>query len=100
MNKEAKNFEAISKAIKKHNQDCPSPPTGVAMAPFDIERLGWEEGDNVCGIPIVSDDSVQPERFRILCSGQHSGNSEEASVEEPEETFADSLKRERDLVTV
>ena len=42
MSAEAKNLEAISKAIDQHNTTCEWPAVAVAMNPFEVERLGWE----------------------------------------------------------
>ena len=62
---EAKNLEAISKAIDQHNATCPFPASEVRMNPFEIERLGWEE---VRGLPLVPDPELGTGRFRIVCS--------------------------------
>ena len=63
---EAKNLEAISKAIDDHNGRCPFPAVAVAMNPFEVERLGW---DTIRGLPIESDPSVGTGAFRIVCGG-------------------------------
>ena len=39
---EAKNLEAISRAIDQHNASCEYPAVAIAMNPFEVERLGWE----------------------------------------------------------
>jgi hypothetical protein len=83
---EAKNLEAISRAIDQHNQNCPFPAAEVRMNPFEIERLGWEE---IRGLPIVGDPDLGTGRFRIVCSRDMDG-------EGLEETEAVG----RDLVTV
>ena len=70
MDAEAKNLEAISKAIDKHNADCPYPAAEVRMNPFEVERLGWDE---IRGVPIVPDDSLGTGRFRIVCSREGEG---------------------------
>jgi hypothetical protein len=62
---EAKNLEAISKAIDQHNANCPFPAAEVRMNPFEVERLGWEE---VRGLPVVPDPEIGTGRFRIVCS--------------------------------
>ncbi len=62
---EAKNLEAISKAIDQHNANCPYPAAEVRMNPFEIERLGW---DQIRGLPLVPDDALGTGRFRIVCS--------------------------------
>ncbi|MDX6638579.1 MAG: hypothetical protein QOJ01_2090, partial [Solirubrobacterales bacterium] len=35
---EAKNLEAISRAIDEHNASCPFPASEVRMNPFEVER--------------------------------------------------------------
>jgi hypothetical protein len=74
---DAKNLEAISKAIDQHNQNCPFPASEVRMNPFEIERLGWEE---IRGLPLVGDPELGTGRFRIVCGGE--GNDE--AIEEAE----------------
>lgn len=62
---EAKNLEAISKAIDQHNANCPFPAAEVRMNPFEIERLGWE---TIRGLPLLPDPELGTGRFRIVCS--------------------------------
>jgi hypothetical protein len=67
---EAKNLEAISKAIDQHNASCPYPAAEVRMNPFEVERLGWEE---IRGLPVVADPAIGTGRFRIVCSRDDEG---------------------------
>ncbi|MFN8162067.1 MAG: hypothetical protein U0R52_13585 [Solirubrobacterales bacterium] len=67
---EAKNLEAISKAIDQHNSNCPYPAAEVRMNPFEADRLGWEE---IRGLPIVGDPEIGTGRFRIVCSRELRG---------------------------
>ena len=62
---EAKNLEAISKAIDAHNRTCEFPAVAVAMNPFEVERLGW---DSIRGLPIRPDPSLGTGAFRIICA--------------------------------
>jgi len=62
---EAKNLEAISKAIDQHNSSCPFPAVEVRMNPFEVERLGWEQ---IRGLPVVADAEIGTGRFQIVCS--------------------------------
>lgn len=75
---EAKNLEAISRAIDKHNADCPFPAVAVVMNPFEVERLGW---DTIRGLPIRSDPAVGTGAFRIVCGGDEQEESAEEVVE-------------------
>jgi hypothetical protein len=74
---EAKNLEAISKAIDQHNANCQFPAAEVRMNPFEVERLGWEE---IRGLPVVPDPAIGTGRFRIVCSRDIDG----AELEEVE----------------
>jgi hypothetical protein len=74
---EAKNLEAISKAIDQHNANCPFPAAEVRMNPFEVERLGWEE---IRGLPVVPDGEIGTGRFRIVCSRE----IDDAGLEEVE----------------
>ena len=65
MGAEAKNLEAISKAIDQHNSGCPFPAAEVRMNPFEVDRLGWEE---IRGLPVVPDPEIGTGRFRIVCA--------------------------------
>ena len=75
---EAKNLEAISRAIDQHNSSCPFPAAEVRMNPFEVERLGWDE---IRGLPIVADPELGTGRFRIICSRDQEGEGiEEAEA--------------------
>jgi len=76
---EAKNLEAISKAIDQHNSGCPFPASEVRMNPFEIERLGWEE---IRGLPLVGDPELGTGRFRIVCSNDSDSNELDEEVTE------------------
>lgn len=82
MGTEAKNLEAISKAIDEHNASCQFPASEVRMNPFEVERLGWEE---IRGLPVVPDPAISTGRFRIVCSreGEGEGLEETEAVGTP-----------------
>jgi len=84
---EAKNLEAISKAIDQHNSSCPFPASEVRMNPFEVERLGWEE---IRGLPVVADGAIGTGSFRIVCSreGEGAGLEETEAIGEPVEVGA------------
>ena len=43
----AKNMQAVCKAKEAHDKSCPYGGTAkrVHLSWFDLERIGWEEGD-------------------------------------------------------
>ena len=84
---EAKNLEAISKAIDQHNSSCPFPAAEVRMNPFEIERLGW---DHIRGLPLLPDAELGTGRFRIVCSGDLEGEKleETEAIGQPLEVAA------------
>jgi hypothetical protein len=73
---EARNLEAIYKAIDHHDATCEYPAVAVAMNPFEVERLGW---DSIRGLPIRPDGNVGTGTFRIVCGGEEL--EEEETVE-------------------
>lgn len=87
MSSEAKNLEAITKAIEQHNLDCEYDAVAVAMNPFEVDRLDW---DNIAGCEIISDSKIQTGRFRIICAGESA----------PEEESVEAVTKEREIVTV
>ncbi len=82
MSAEAKNLEAISRAIDQHNASCPWPASEVRLNPFEAERLGWEE---IRGLPVVADPALGTGRFRIVCAreGEGEGIDEAEAVGSP-----------------
>jgi hypothetical protein len=81
---EAKNLEAISKAIDQHELACEYPTLAILMNPFEVERLGWEE---IRGVPVRPDEKIGTGRFEILCAG----DGEEPELEESVEAVAEDV---------
>src|SRR5215212_8563831 len=79
---EAKNLEAISKAIDHHNATCEFPAVAIEMNPFEIERLGW---DAIRGLPLRAEPSLGTGSFRVVCAREQGepGEVVEAVAEEP-----------------
>jgi len=85
---EAKNFEAIVKGKEAHNRACPFPPHTVKMNPFEIERMGWEEGDTIAGLVLEADGAIGTGAFRLICDGMEPPEldvEEEAVISAPAE---------------
>jgi hypothetical protein len=77
---EAKNLEAISKAIDQHNEQCEFPAVAVEMNPFEVERLGW---DTIRGLPVRPNSEMSTGSFRVVCA------REELEPEEAVEAVAE-----------
>ena len=94
----AKNMRLVCQAREAHdNGGCPwgGKATEVHLAWFDIERIGWEDGDIICGLVVVGDETVQTGRMRVTCDAEPDNlHEEEEEVEEVVDAVAD-----RELVT-
>jgi len=75
---EAKNLEAISRAIDRHNEQCEWPAVAVELNPFEVERLGW---DSIRGLPIRANPALGTGRFNVVCAREEGEPAEEESVE-------------------
>jgi hypothetical protein len=73
MSAEAKNLEAISKAIDQHNQTCEWPAVAVELNPFEVERLGW---DSIRGLPVRPNPAIGTGRFHVVCAREEGEPSE------------------------
>ncbi len=89
----AKNLEAFAIAVNAHDRENPDHTAyGIGLAHFDMERLGFDEGEEVLpGITIHADQGVTG-NFRVLCDGQHD-NDREAEAEEAEVVEAVSTQQ-------
>ena len=78
----AKNLQAFQIAVNAHDRENPTHNAwGIGLAPFDMDRLGFDEGEEILpGITIHADGGVTG-NFRVLCDGDH---DEELEVEEAE----------------
>ena len=81
---EAKNLEAISRAIDQHNKTCEYPAVAVEMNPFEVERLGWE---SIRGLPIRPNGSLGTGSFRIVCARDELEEEEVETVEAVSTTY-------------
>ena len=80
--KVAKNLERFAQAIAAHDRENPTHNAwGIGLHPFDLERLGLEEGEEILpGIVIQADQGVTG-NFRVLCDAEHDEELEEAEAE-------------------
>ena len=78
----AKNLKAFQIAINAHDRENPTHSAwGIGLAHFDMERLGFDEGEEVLpGITIHADSGVTG-NFRVLCDGDHDAELQEEETE-------------------
>jgi hypothetical protein len=90
--KVAKNLERFAQAVAAHDRENPSHTAhGIGLAHFDMERLGFDEGEEILpGITIHADSGVTG-NFRVLCDGEHDEQLEEAEQEVVEAVSTRSL---------
>ena len=95
----AKNMQAVCRAKEAHDKSCPwgGKANAVHLSWFDIERMGWEEGDVVCGLVVIGDETVATGMMRVTCDAEPGGGKREEEEEVQEVVEAVS---ERELVTV
>ena len=94
----AKNMQAVCKAKEHHDKTCPWGGKGnaVHLSWFDIERMGWEEGDVICGLTVVGDERVATGRMRVTCDAEPDGGRED----QEEAVVVEAVAGERELVEV
>ena len=80
--KVAKNLQAFAIALNAHDRENPDHTAyGIGLAYFDMERLGFDEGEEILpGITIHADGGTSG-NFRVLCDGQHDEELEETEDE-------------------
>ena len=81
--KVAANLRAFQIALNAHDRENPTHTAhGIGLAHFDMERLGFDEGEQVLpGITIHADGGVTG-NFRVLCDGLHDDEVEQVESEE------------------
>ena len=87
----AKNLERFAQAVAAHDRENPTHTAhGIGLAHFDMERLGFEEGETVLpGITIHADGKTSG-NFRVLCDGEH----DEGASEREGEDIVEAVGRE------
>ena len=85
----AKNLERFAQAVAAHDRENPTHTAhGIGLAHFDLERLGFDEGEEILpGITIHADSGVTG-NFRVLCDGEHDENESEVEQQEVVEAVA------------
>ncbi len=92
----AKNLRAFQAALDAHDLQNPSHRAfGIGLAAFDMERMGFEEGEQVLPGITVQADGGGTGNFRVLCDGDH---LQELEAERAE--VVDAVSTERATVVV
>jgi len=80
-----KNLRAFQMGINVHDRENPTHTAwGIGLAHFDMERMGFDEGEEVLPQITIHADQGVTGNFRILCDGGHleQEEAEEAEVVE------------------
>ena len=98
----AKLLQSFQIAVNVHDRENPDHNSwGIGMAHFDIERLGFDEGEEILPGIVIQTDGGTTGNFRILCDGEHDADrEEEAEEEEPLHAVADAEEEELETVEV
>jgi hypothetical protein len=88
----AANLRAFQIAINAHDRENPTHDAyGIGLAHFDMERLGFDEGEEILpGITIHTDQGVTG-NFRVLCNGDHDAELETEEAETVEAVSTQSI---------
>src|SRR3954463_6193708 len=92
-------MQAVCKAKEQHDKTCPYGGTAnaVHLNWFDIERMGWEGGDGICGLPGLGGEKVGTGTMRGTCDAEPDDPSGLEAEEDVE--VVDAVSSERELVT-
>lgn len=67
-----KNLERFRQAVFAHDRENPAHTAyGIGLSGFDMERLGFEEGETLWEGITVSTINIGAGQFRVLCDGDH-----------------------------
>jgi hypothetical protein len=95
----AKNMQAVCRAREEHDRSCPwgGKATAVHLSWFDIERMGWEDGDVICGLVVVGDERIATGMMRVTCDAE----PDDDRIEEEEQVeTVEAVAAERDVIPV
>ena len=88
----AKNLERFAQAVASHDRENPTHSAwGIGLSHFDMERLSFEEGEEVLPGITIHGDSGATGNFRVLCDGQHDEQAAEAEQERVEAVSSQAL---------
>lgn len=82
--KVAANLRAFQIAVNSHDRENPEPHPaayGIGMSLFDLERLGFEDGEEILPGIHISIDGGTTGNFRVICGAEHDKPEREAEEE-------------------
>jgi hypothetical protein len=89
-------LQRFAQGVAAHDRENPEHHTwGIGMAHFDIERLGFDEGEEILPGIVLQADGGETGNFRILCDGDH-----DAGAVQEEEELIDAVASEQIAVPV
>ena len=67
-----KNQRAFRMGVDAHDRANPTHTAyGIGLAHFDMERMGFDEGEEILPGITIHADGGQTGNFRVLCDGEH-----------------------------
>jgi len=91
-------MQAVCKAKELHDRTCPygGNATEVHLNWFDLERLGWDEGDVICGLTVIGNEKVATGMMRVRCDAEP--DEPDGLQEEEEVEVVDAISQEREIM--
>ncbi|HET9721009.1 MAG TPA: hypothetical protein VFP55_13095 [Solirubrobacteraceae bacterium] len=88
-------LQRLAQGVAAHDRENPTHHSwGIGMSPFDIERLGLEEGEQILPGIVLQADSGVTGAFRVLCDGDHDAGLMEEEEETVHAVSEQELERE------
>lgn len=70
-------LENIRAAFDAHAAECDRDPKAILLHPGNHELVGWDE---VFGLPVLPDESVEPKRLLLVCGAGRGGYCAQGDV--------------------
>ena len=68
----AKNLERFAQAVASHDRENPTHTAhGIGLAHFDLERLGFDDGETLWAGVTIQVDGKASGNFRVICGLNH-----------------------------
>ena len=73
MSKVGENLARFRRGVAAHDRENPThdPAYGIGLAHFDLERLGFEEGEQLWPGVTIQVDGKATGNFRVICGLNH-----------------------------